>query len=58
MLSSKEKLWREDVWAEGYFSNTVAENTDKNTIVKYVKHQGCTYNELPQNIQLSLFYDQ
>ena len=52
----KEKLWGGELWAKGYYVNTVGRHGDENTIQQYVKGQGTEkeYKKLYEQ-QLRLF---
>ena len=52
----KQKLWGGELWAKGYYVNTVGRHGDENTIQNYVRSQGREkeYKKLHEQ-QLRLF---
>ena len=53
----KRQLWGGQFWTEGYFTNTVGQHGNEETISLYVKNQGSEkeYKTLHKSIQLTLF---
>ena len=51
----KKKLWGGEFWTDGYFASTVGKHGNEETIGRYVKNQGETYQVLHVDRQLALF---
>src|SRR3974390_2172157 len=51
----KKKLWGGDFWSDGYYASTVGKHGNENTIGRYVKNQGKTYQTFHVDHQLVLF---
>ena len=51
----KQKLWGGEFWTDGYFASTVGKHGNKDMIGKYVKNQGCQYQQIHKDMQLKLF---
>jgi REP element-mobilizing transposase RayT len=51
----KKKLWDGEFWTDGYFASTVGKHGNEETIGRYVKNQGETYQALHVDHQLALF---
>jgi putative transposase len=51
----KKKLWGGEFWTDGYFASTVGKHGNEDTIGRYVKNQGETYQALHVDHQLALF---
>lgn len=51
----KKKLWGGEFWTDGYFASTVGKHGNEETIGRYVKNQGETYQALHVDHQLALF---
>ena len=44
-LEIKKVLWGGNLWTSGFYANTVGQFASEDTIRKYVKNQGKTYNK-------------
>ena len=51
----KKQLWGGEFWRDGYYASTVVKHGNENTIGRYVKNQGKTYQALHVDHQLALF---
>ena len=51
----KQKLWGGEFWTDGYFASTVGKHGNEDMIGKYVKNQGCQYQQIHKDMQLKLF---
>jgi len=51
----KKQLWGGEFWSDGYYASTVGKHGNENTIGRYVKNQGKTYQTLHVDHQLVLF---
>ena len=51
----KKQLWGGEFWSDGYYASTVGKHGNENTIGRYVKNQGKTYQALHVDHQLALF---
>ena len=51
----KQKLWGGEFWTDGYFVSTVGKHGNEDMIGKYVKNQGCQYQQIHKDMQLKLF---
>jgi REP element-mobilizing transposase RayT len=51
----KKQLWGGEFWTDGYFASTVGKHGNEDTIGRYVKKQGSSYNKLQEDRQLMLF---
>ena len=51
----KKQLRGGEFWSDGYFASTVGKHGDEETIAKYVKNQGNSYEKLYESKQLRLF---
>lgn len=53
----KHQLWGGEFWTDGYYTNTVSQHGNEQTISLYVKNQGVEkeYKTLHKSVQLSLF---
>ena len=53
----KRQLWGGNFWTAGYFTNTVSQHGNEQTISLYVKNQGIEkeYKSLHKSVQLTLF---
>ena len=53
----KRELWGGELWTDGYYTNTVSQHGNEQTISLYVKNQGVEkeYKTLHKSAQLTLF---
>ena len=53
----KRQLWGGEFWTDGYYTNTVSQHGNEQTISLYVKKQGVEkeYKTLHKSVQLTLF---
>jgi REP element-mobilizing transposase RayT len=51
----KKQLWGGEFWTDGYFASTVVNHGNEDTIGRYVKKQGSSYNKLHEDRRLMLF---
>ena len=51
----KKQLWGGEFWTDGYFASTVGKHGNEDMIGKYVKNQGCQYQQIHKDMQLKLF---
>ena len=51
----KKKLWRGELWSDGYFASTVDKHGDEGMIAKYVKNQGNEYKKPHEDRHVGLF---
>ena len=51
----KQKLWGGEFWTDGYFASAVGKHGNEDMIEKYVKNQGCQYQQIHKDMQLKLF---
>ena len=51
----EEKLWGGEFWTDGYFAATVSRHGDEESIARYVKNQGGSYNLIHEDRQLEMF---
>ena len=51
----RKELWGGEFWSNGYFSSTVGNHGNEDTIANYIKSQGQEYKKMYNDYQLKLF---